>query len=251
MLLENKVAVIYGAGGPIGGAVARAFARERARVFLAGRTKAKLGELADEIRSNGGLADTAVVDALDERAVDEYVDAVVQQAGRIDISFDLISLGDVQQPLMKISVEDFAQPIVTAMRTQFLTTRAAARHMVERGSGVILYFGGGGPQTLPGLGGFKVALDAIESLRRQWACELGRHGIRVVTLKTGGVPESISDSFAEKDKITASIEQSSLLGRAATLADVGDVAAFVASDRARTITAADVNISCGDRKSVV
>jgi len=245
MLLENKVAVIYGAGGPIGGAVARAFARERARVFLAGRTKAKLGELADEIRSNGGLADTAVVDALDERAVDEYVDAVVQQAGRIDISFDLISLGDVQQPLMKISVEDFAQPIVTAMRTQFLTTRAAARHMVERGSGVILYFGGGGPQTLPGLGGFKVALDAIESLRRQWACELGRHGIRVVTLKTGGVPESISDSFAEKDKITASIEQSSLLGRAATLADVGDVAAFVASDRARTITAADVNISCG------
>ena len=245
MLLENKVAVIYGAGGPIGGAAARAFAREGARVFLAGRTQAKLDKVADEIRSNGGVADTAVVDALDERTVDAYVDAVVAQAGSIDISFNLISYGDVQEPLLEIAVEDFLQPITTAMRAQFLTTRAAARHMVRRGTGVILHFGGGGPQTLPGLGGFKVALDAIEGLRRQWAVELGRHGIRVLTLKTGGVPESISESFAEKDTIAASIEQETLLGRAATLGDVGNVAAFVASDHARTMTATEVNISCG------
>jgi 3-oxoacyl-[acyl-carrier protein] reductase len=245
VLLEHKVAVIYGAGGPIGGAVARAFAREGARVFLAGRTKAKLEAVADEIRANSGVADIAVVDALDERAVDEYVDALVEQAGALDISFNVISYSDVQQPLMELSPEDFTRPITTAMRTQFLTTRAAARHMARRGSGVILHFGGGGPQTMPGLGGFKVALDAIESLRRQWACELGQHGIRVVTLKTGGVPESISDSMAEKDQITASIEQGTLLGRAAMLSDVGDVAAFVASDRARTLTATEVNISCG------
>ncbi len=179
MLLEHKVAVIYGAGGSIGGAVARAFAREGARLFLAGRTRAKLDTLADAIRASGGVTDSAVVDALDERTVNAYVDAVVAQAGSIDISFNLIGYGDVQEPLTEISVEDFTRPITTAMRTQFLTTRAAARHMVERGTGVILYFGGGGPQTLPGLGGFKVALDAIEGLRRQWACELGQHGIRV------------------------------------------------------------------------
>lgn len=245
MLLKNKVAVIYGAGGPIGGAVARAFAREGARVFLAGRTKAKLDKFADEIRSNGGVADTAVVDALDERTVDEYVDAVVAQAGYIDISFNLISYGDVQEPLTEISVEDFIRPITTAMRTQFLTTRAAARHMIRRGSGVILAFGGDGAQTLPGLGGFKVALDAIESLRRQWACELGPNGIRVVTLKTGGVPESLPDTETGRDEIIASIQEATLLKRAATLADVGNVDAFVASDRARTITATEVNISCG------
>ncbi len=157
MLLENKVAVIYGAGGPIGGAVARAFAREGARVFLAGRTKAKLDKVAREIRSNGGVADTAVVDVFDERAVDEFVDAVVEQAGHVDISFNLIGLGDVQEPLIEISVEDFIQPITNAMRAHFLTTRAAARHMVRRGSGVILAFGGDGAHTLPGLGGFKVA----------------------------------------------------------------------------------------------
>jgi NAD(P)-dependent dehydrogenase (short-subunit alcohol dehydrogenase family) len=245
MLLENKVAMVYGAGGSVGGAVARAFAREGAMVFLAGRTRAKLERTAGEIRAEGGLAESAVVDALDERAVDEFVDAVVEKAGYIDISFNLIGLGDVQEPLTEISVEDFLQPIMNAMRTQFLTTRAAARHMLPRGSGVILAFGGDGPQTLPGLGGFKVALDAIEGLRRQWACELGPHGIRVVTLKTGGVPESIPDDFAGKDEISAAIRKATLLNRPATLADVGDVAAFVASDLARTITATEVNISCG------
>jgi enoyl-[acyl-carrier-protein] reductase (NADH) len=117
--------------------------------------------------------------------------------------------------------------------------------MIKRGSGVILAFGGSGPHTLPGLGGFKIALDALEGLRRQWACELGAHGVRVVTLKTGGVPESISDSFPGRDEIIAGLQKATLLNRTATLADVGDVAAFVASDQARTMTGATVNISCG------
>lgn len=245
MLLENKVAVIYGAGGAIGGAVARTFAREGATVFLAGRTKTKLDSVADEIRSNGGTAHTAVVDALDERAVNEYVDTVAGQAGRIDISFNVIGYGDVQQPLMEISVDDFLQPITIATRTHFLTSRAAARQMIPQGSGVILAFGGNGPQTLPGLGGFKIALDAVEGLRRQWAMELGEHGIRVVTLKTGGIPESLPDDFEWKDEITASLVEPTLLKRTATLADVGNVAAFIASDQARTMNSTEINISCG------
>jgi 3-oxoacyl-[acyl-carrier protein] reductase len=245
MLLENKVATIYGAGGPIGGAVAQAFAREGAWVYLAGRSLAKLERVAAEIRSQGGRVQTAVVDALNERAVNAYVDDVVAQTGSIDISFNLISYGDVQQPLMEISVDDFLQPIANAACTHFLTSRAAARHMIRRRSGVILLFGGGGPQTVPGMGGFKVALDTLESLRRQWASELGEFGIRVVTLKTGGIPETIVDGFPGRAEIAASIEQASLLRRAATLADVGRVAAFVASDQARTLTATAVNISCG------
>lgn len=245
MLLSDKVAVIYGAGGAVGGAVAQAFAREGATVFLAGRTEAKLASVADAIRAAGGVAETAVVDALDERAVDAYVDTVVAQAGSIDISFNVISYNDVQSPLMELTVDDFMQPIMTAMRTQYLTTRAAARHMIQRKSGVILHFGGGGPQTLPGLGGFKIALDAVEGLRRQWAVELGLHGIRILTMKTGGLPETIEDSFPHKDAITASITQGTLLGRAATLVDVGNIAAWLASDLARTMTATEINISCG------
>src|SRR5215211_16762 len=141
MLLENKVAVIYGAGGSIGGAVSRAFAREGAKLFLAGRTKAKLEEVAAEIRSNGGAAETKAMNALDEQAVDRYMDEVVEQSGYIDISFNVIGYDDAQEPLLAIAVEDFLRPITNAMRTQFLTTRAAARHMVRNGSGVILHFG--------------------------------------------------------------------------------------------------------------
>jgi 3-oxoacyl-[acyl-carrier protein] reductase len=245
MLLENKVAVIYGAGGSIGSAVSQAFAREGARVFLAGRTQVSLAQVADEIRANGGMVHTSTVDALDEEAVNKFVDGVIKQAGQIDISFNLISIGDIQVPLLEISVEDFMQPIMNAMRTQFLTTRAAARHMIKRKTGVILHFGGGGPQTLPGLGGFKIALDAMEGLRRQWALELGRQGIRVITLKTGGITDSIPEDFPGRDEIVDSIQQAALLNRTATLTDVGNVAAFVASDQARTMTSTEVNISCG------
>lgn len=245
MLLENKVAIVYGAGGPIGGVVARAFAGEGARVFLAGRTRPKLDAVAEDIRSAGDVAHTALVNALDERAVEDYVDAVVRQTGHVDVSFNAISYADVQKPLMEITADEFMQPILTAARSQFVTTRAVARHMIRRGSGVILAFGGGGAQTLPGLGGFKVALDAVEGLRRQWACELGRHGIRVVTLRSAGVPESIPEGMPGAAEIAESIRQRTLLGRAATLDDVGQVAAFVASDRARTMTATQVDISCG------
>ena len=247
LLLESKNAVIYGGGGSIGGAVARAFAREGATVHLAGRTLASLENVAEEIRSTGGVARTAHVDALDETAVDEHADAVAASAGSFDISFNLISHGDVQgTPLAEMRLEDFERPVLTAVRTMFLTSRAAARHMMRQGSGVILLFGGYG-DPLPGyyLGGLQVAFGAIESLRRNLACELGPYGIRVVTLQTGGVPESMPESFDGREAIIRDIEERTMLKRAATLDDVGNVAAFAASDHARTMTATALNITCG------
>lgn len=253
-LLQGKNAVIYGAGGAIGGAVARAFAREGARVFLAGRTLARLDEVAGEVRAAGGLAETARVDALDEAEVEEHADAVVADAGGIDVSFNLISYGDVQgTPLAEMSPEDFQRPVVNAVRTQFLTSRAAARHMIGQGSGVILTFGGSGGRDpirdyasggfQVHLGGFQVALGALDVLRRQLAVELGPHGIRVVTLQSSGVPETTREDWREA--ITQSFVDSSMLKRVETLDDVGNVAAFAASDLARTMTATAINITCG------
>jgi NAD(P)-dependent dehydrogenase (short-subunit alcohol dehydrogenase family) len=246
MLLEDKNAVIYGGAGSIGGAVARTFAREGARVFLAGRTQATLDSVADEIRAAGGAAETAVVDALDARSVDEHADAVAAEAGSIDVSFNLIAHGDVQgTPMAEMELDDYVRPVATAVSTSFLTWRAAARHMVRQGSGVILAFGGeGDPPRGYNLGSLQTAFHAIEAMRRQLATELGEHGVRVVTLRTGGVPESISDA-ERRDAIAEGIENASLLGRAASLDDVGNVAAFVASDLARTMTAATVNVSAG------
>jgi len=254
VLLENKNAVIYGGGGSIGGAIARAFAREGARVFLAGRTLTTLEEVAKDIRSAGGVAETAQVDALDEQAVDKYVDTVAASAGSIDVSVNLTPYGDVQgTPLAQMALEDFERPIMTAVRTQLLTSRAAARHMIRQGSGVILTFGGsggrdpirdyasGGFQVY--LGGFQVAMGAIDVLRRQLAVELGPRGIRVMTLQSGGVPETTREDWREA--ITESFVNTSMLKRVETLEDVGNVAAFVASDLACTMTATDINITCG------
>lgn len=247
MLLEGKNAVIYGAAGSIGGAAARAFAREGARVFLAGRTLATLSAVAEEIRSTGGAAETADVDALDEAAVDAHADAVAAEAGGIDISFNVITHGDVQgTPMARMRLEDYLRPVTTAVTTTFLTARAAARHMTKQGSGVILMFGGSGdPPRDYYLGGLQTAFEALESMRRQLAAELGPNGVRVVTLRTGGVPESMPQDVDGRDGIVAEIDKQTMLGRAATLADVGNAAAFAASDWARTMTAATINISSG------
>ena len=248
MLLENKTAVIYGGAGSIGGAVARAFAREGASVFLAGRTLATLDAVAEDIRAAGAAAETAQVDALDERAVDAHADAVAAQAGTIDISFNLIGHPYTHgTPLAEMSVDDFMAPVETAARTTFITARAAARHMIPRRSGVILAFGGPGDRSGPSkdyyLGGTQVAFDAIEAMRRQLSAELGPHGIRVVTLASGGVPESLG--VDEHDPIAEMIAAQTLLGRAATLEDVGNAAVFAASDWARAVTAGIINVSCG------
>jgi 3-oxoacyl-[acyl-carrier protein] reductase len=245
MLLPEKTAIVYGAGGAIGGAVARRFAEEGARVHLAGRTRANLERTAEQIRAVGGVPEVAEVDALNAEAVDRHAAQVAEQAGGIHISFNLISHGDVQgTPMVEMDVEDYLRPVATAVRTNFLTAKAAARHMGP--GGVILFFGGeGDPPRGWSLGGLQTAFHAVEAMRRQLATELGERGIRTVTLRTGGVPESIREDSEQRDQIAESIAEASLVGRAATLDDVANVAAFVASDQARTMTAATVNVSAG------
>jgi 3-oxoacyl-[acyl-carrier protein] reductase len=251
MLLESKNAVIYGGGGSIGGAVARSFAREGASVFLAGRTEARLEEVAEDIRAAGGRAETAVVDALDEEAVDRHADEVAAKAGSVDISFNVITHPYTHGvPFHEMAVDDFMAPVEVAARTTFITARAAARHMISRRSGVILAFGGPGDRSAPlrdyYLGGTQVAFDAIETIRRQLSVELGPHGIRFVTLASAGVPETFpGDGSDDAEGITKMMEDQTLLGRAATLEDIGNAAVFAASDWARTVTAAIINVSCG------
>jgi 3-oxoacyl-[acyl-carrier protein] reductase len=256
MLLADKNAVIYGGGGAVGAAVARAFAREGARVFLAGRTQATLDAVAGAIAAAGGAAETAVVDALDERAVTEHADAVAGTAGSIDVAFNAIGHGDVHgAPLLEMSLEDFIRPITTAMRSQFLTTRAVARHMAGRGSGVVMAITATTARpAIPEVGGTGVTFDAIESLCRQWASELGPHGVRVVWLQTTGLPEAVADvvhpgygtgSGMTRAELIAWMRRRSPLDRLTSLAEVADTAAFLASDRASAMTAAAANLTCG------
>jgi len=258
VLLEDRNAVIYGAGGAVGGAVARTLAGEGARVFLAGHREESLTAVAEDIREHGGSADVAVVDAVDGEAVDRHADRVAAEGGRIDVSFNAITHGDVHGlALLDMSVEDFVRPVDLAMRSQFVTTRAAARHMVPQGSGVIMAITATTARLgAPEVGGTGVSFDAIESQCRQWAAELGPSGVRVVWIHTTGLPEGLHadrfpsygtghDGGMDRQQLIEWLRAKTMLRRMTTLADVGNAAVFLASDRSSAMTAAGLNITCG------
>ena len=256
MLLENKIAIVYGAGGGIGGGVARTFAREGARVFLAGRTRKTLEAVAADIKAAGGAAEVAVVDALDEESVEKHANDVVSKAGRIDVSFNLITRGDVQgRPLVEMTPDELLRAVDNGLRSSFLTARAAARSMIKQGSGVILHLNSAsGDGAQPGMGSTGPADAATESFMRYLAAELGPHGIRVCGIWTAGVAETLTqEKLAEVagenappvEAALAGIAAGAALRRTPRLADVADAAAFLASDRASGITAAMLNVTSG------
>jgi NAD(P)-dependent dehydrogenase (short-subunit alcohol dehydrogenase family) len=139
MLLQNKIGVIYGGGGAIGGAVARVFAREGARVFIAGRTQARLDAVAADIVAAGGNVETAQVDAFDQRAVEKHAHAIAAKVGGIDIALNAVSVMHDQGTLLAdLSLEEFMRPIDGFLRTLFITSKAVAQHMGGKRPGVIL-----------------------------------------------------------------------------------------------------------------
>jgi len=251
MLLKDKVAVIYGAGGAIGGAVARAFAREGARLFLTGRKKPAV---------DGVTADVAEVDALDERAIDSHLKLVVDKAGRVDISFNAIGLPDkaiVGVPLVELDAEQFVQPVAAYMRSYFLTARLAARRMLANKSGVIMTVSALPARTGTRLnGGYGSALAGKEALTRDLSAELAPLGIRVVGLRPHGMTETATmkelfELKAAKSGMTWEQFQAYLANmthprRIMTLAEMANVAAFVASDQASGLTGTTVNLTMGN-----
>ncbi len=259
MLLDDKVAVIYGAGGAIGGAVARVFAREGARLFLTGRLPAPVEAVAHDIVAAGGSAEAARVDALDEGAIDAHLQTVIDTAGRIDISFNAVGIPDAEilgTPLVDLDIEQFSLPISTYATSYFLTARVAARRMVPRKSGVIMTVTALHSRTgIPLVGGYGPAMAAKEALTRGLSAELAPHGIRVVGLRPQAMPETdtIREAFeprAAASGMTWEQWQEALASRnharrLMTLDEMADIAAFMASDRATGLTGTTLNLTMG------
>ncbi len=259
MMLQDKVAVVYGAGGAIGSAVARAFASEGAHVFLTGRLRAPVDVVAGEIVAEGGSASAAELDALDEPAIDEHLDAMIASAGRVDVSFNAVGIPDADilgVPLVDLDLERFSQPIAAYTRSYFLTARLAARRMLPNGSGVIMRVTATHARSgIPLVGGYGPAMAAMEALTRELSAELAPGGIRVVGLRPQAMPESatIREAFeprAEASGLTWEEWQALLAGRThprrlMTLEELANVAVFMASDRASGMTGTTVNLTMG------
>ena len=258
MMLKDKVAVIYGAGGAIGSAVARAFASEGANLFLTGRKLAPVEAVAKEVVSAGRSAEAAEVDALNEQAVDKHLRSVTDKAARVDIWFNAIGIPNpkLRVPLVELDVEQFFLPIATYARSYFLTARLAARRMVANRSGVIMTVTATPSRTgTPLVGGGGPAMAAVEALTRDLSAELAPQGIRVVGLRPQGMPETgrIKESFGLYARASGMTwEQFHELGagrthtrRLSTLAELANVAVFMASDQASGMTGTTVNLSMG------
>jgi NAD(P)-dependent dehydrogenase (short-subunit alcohol dehydrogenase family) len=259
MMLKDKVAVIYGAGGAIGGAVARAFASEGAKVFVTGRLRAPVDAVAEDIVSASGSAEAATIDALDEQAVDKHLQYVVDRAGRVDISFNAAGISNakiVGVPLVELDVDQFSLPITSYATSYFLTARLAARRMVPNKSGVIMTVTALHSRTgLPLVGGYGPAMAAKEALTRDLSAELAPHGIRVVGMRPQALPETrtIKKAFERRAKASGMtweqfqdvLATSTHPRRLMTLAEMANVAAFIASDKASGMTGTTVNLTLG------
>jgi 3-oxoacyl-[acyl-carrier protein] reductase len=258
-ILKDKRAVVFGAGGSIGAAVARRFGAEGAEVFLAGRTESTLDAVTRQINESGGRADYAVIDALDDSAVDKYLDRVVQQAGRIDIEFNATGPRITEygngKPAVELPVEEFtvAQTVLTS---QFITARCAARRMVRQGSGVIIFLTGSPARPhLPGASGIGAAFGGIENLMRTMALELSGTGVRVVCLRTAANPDTrtIQDTADTVGKmlnltraqVLADLAASTWLKVSPHTDDTANGAVLLASDHARMLTGTVHNATAG------
>jgi NAD(P)-dependent dehydrogenase (short-subunit alcohol dehydrogenase family) len=262
VLLENKVAVIYGAGGEVGSAVARAFAHEGARLFLAGRHLSSIQPVAAGLTG----ADAAEVDVLNEAAVERHMDQVIEKAGRVDISFNAagIRARRVEEhalqgvPLAEVPTESFDEPLDFYPRANFLTARAAVRRMLGGArSGVILMHT---PQPArigaPLVGGMGPAWAAMEALCRNLSAEYAARGIRAVCLRTTGLPETNTIDVVygiharamgiSSQDVRRFFESRTHHQRGTTLDDLSGGAVFLASDLASGVTGAVLNLTAGE-----
>jgi 3-oxoacyl-[acyl-carrier protein] reductase len=252
-ILNGKRAVIFGAAGSIGSAVAREFAGEGAEVFLAGRTNAGVDEVAASIVASGGRAHSATVDALDDRSVNEYLDSVAK-VGRIDIAFSAVgpraaTYGNGKHAV-DLTIEEFMVPVMTVLKSQFMTARAAARHMIKQRAGVIIFLTGSPSRGhVPGATAISSAFGAIETLMENLALELGTAGVRAVCLRTLANVDSrtMVDAMnpSTRDQLIAGIAASNFLKTPATVRDTARAAVLIASDQARMITGTVVNCTAG------
>ena len=260
MKLKNKVAVIYGAAGAIGSAVAHAFAREGARLYLTGRVKEKLEALGNDIQSKGGFADWKLVDAARKEEVESHLLTVMETEGTVDISFNAIGIpqtGVQGIPLLQLTPEGYMNPIASYSLSHFITATAAARVMTKARSGMILTLTAIPSKIAARLtGGMAPSWAGIEALTRTLAAEVGSYGVRVVCLRADGMPETdtITTVFGlhakgagmpSNKEFQQLMESFTLLNRLPTLDEVAKTAVFLASDDASAITGTTINVTCG------
>lgn len=257
MLLAGRTAIVYGASGAVGKAVAHAFAREGATVMLSARRRAALDETAADISGVGGLVDVMPVDAMDPDAIQHHLDETVQRHGPVSLMFNAVSWDDVQgQALSEMAFDAFLTPVRLGLTTWFHTGTALARHMAQHRGGTILGItANAGRQPFGGVGGFGVACAAVEHYLRQLAVENGPGHVRVCWVRSPGSPDApgVREAWqaygAERglsfEDVQREFSKDVPLRQVTPLAQIANAAVLLASDLAAGMTATMANATGG------
>jgi 7-alpha-hydroxysteroid dehydrogenase len=257
MLLKDRTAIVYGGSGAVGGAVAKAFAREGAMVVLAARRREPLEAVAAEITAAGGRAIVTTVEATNPSDIARHLAEVVAAHGPVRVMFNGISWDDTQGELLtEMAFGRMLAPVTTALTTWFHTGTALARHMAANGGGVILGITANvGRWPVANIGGFGVACAAVENFLRQLAIENGPEGVRVCWVRSPGSPDApgvreawqlrANEMGVTFDEVHAEFAKSTPLRRITALAQVAGAVTLLGSDLAAGMTATMANATGG------
>jgi len=259
--LQDKVAVVFAASGDIAGAVARSFSQHGARVYVTARNLDAVKALALEISVNGSYAEAAKVNALNEAEIDDFLKKIVADNGKLDIVFNGIGVDYNAMGGRPLTTEatfaQFMAPMEKICGSQFLTSRLAAKYMKETQSeGTILLLTAALSRSkLPNLAGITAASAAVEGMTRVMATEWGGEGIKVICVCPGAIMEtkrisSWIDSAAKEygiplDQLIAQYQAFDILKTSPTLKQVGETAAFLASETGVVFNSHIVDVDCG------
>jgi len=259
--LKDKVGVIFAASGEIAGAVAKSFAQHGAKVYVTGKNLAAVKALAEEIKAGGGRAEAGKVDAMNEAEIDNYLQKVVAENGKLDMVFN--GIGSYYKdagsgtPTLMATFEQFLNPLQRICGSQFLTSRVAAKYMIQSGSEgtILLLTASMSKMKAPNMAGFGSACAAVEGLTRIMAAEFGKNGIKAICICSAALMETrkisgmISD-FSEhlgisKEEMTSQYRRFDILKSGPTLKQLGETAAFLVSENGVVFNSHIVDVDCG------
>jgi NAD(P)-dependent dehydrogenase (short-subunit alcohol dehydrogenase family) len=260
--LRNKVAVVFAASGAIASAVAVALAENGAKVYVSAKSLTTVQQLAEQISQKGGWASATVIDAMNEVAIDNYLQQVVKEEGKLDIVFNGIGIRPIESDYgvstTQLSFAQFMKPVQVHLGSQFLTSRVAAKYMLQTNStGTILTLTASLSRLkFPFMAGITAACAAIEGLTRVMAAEFGGAGIKVICINPTAMAETRTiqeTSIANAKAMGIPIEEfaamqnrnASLLGKPLTIKDMANAAAFLVSDAGAVLNSHIVDVDFG------